>query len=247
MQVSSVFVHRATVGLLLAILTLALSGSLARAQDRPLGVEVRLVARALDSGAVEVGIEHRFGESWELVSPTRRMLAADAPADVWRVSSSVSVPIRQTHVRITTENRGAWTVARSAGEFVAQINQVRQSSRCGWMRLRLSDDGLALQTYSEDCTELDRDRRGGHREIPMSEGQQEVRVAARRLADGGIELGLQRRAESGWDDLQQPQDSIVPADLTVGVWHATSPLSLPPPPASVEADLRRGASIERVG
>ncbi len=40
MQVSSVFVHRATVGLLLAILTLVLSGSLARAQDPPLGVEV---------------------------------------------------------------------------------------------------------------------------------------------------------------------------------------------------------------
>ena len=246
MQVSGVVVRGAIFGLLLAVLALALSGSLARAQDAPVGVEVRLVARVLDSGAVEVGIEHRFGESWELVSPTRRMLATDAPADAWRVSSSVSVPIRQTHVRITTENRGAWTDARSAGEFVAQINQVRQSSRCGWLRLQLSDDGLALQTYSDDCTGL---TAIGAADIasPMGEARQELRVAARRLADGGIELGLQRRAEAGWDALQQPQDSIVPAELTVRVWHATSPLSLPPPPPSVEADLRRGASIERVG
>ena len=246
MQVSGVVVRGAIFGLLLAVLALALLGSLARAQDAPVGVEVRLVARVLDSGAVEVGIEHRFGESWELVSPTRRMLAADAPADAWRVSSSVSVPIRQTHVRITTENRGAWTVARSAGEFVAQIDQVRQRSHCGWLRLQLSDDRLSLQTSLDDCTGL---TTIGAADIanPMSEGRQELRVAARRLADGGIELGLQRRAETYWDALRQPEDSIVPADLTVGVWHATAPLSLPPPPASVEADLRRGASIERVG
>ncbi len=174
------------------------------------------------------------------------MLAADAPADAWRVSSALGVPIRQTQVRITTENRGVWTVTRSAGEFVAQINQVRQSSRCGWLRLQLSDDGLALQTYSDDCTGL---TAIGAADIasPMGEARQELRVAARRLADGGIELGLQRRAEAGWDALQQPQDSIVPADITVGVWYATLPLSLPPPPPSVEADLRRGASIERVG
>ena len=246
MQVSGVVVRGAIFGLLLAVLALALLGSLARAQDAPVGVEVRLVARVLDSGAVEVGIEHRFGESWELVSPTRRMLAADAPADAWRVRSSVSVPIRQTHVRITTENRGAWTVARSAGEFVAQIDQVRQRSHCGWLRLQLSDDRLSLQTSLDDCTGL---TTIGAADIanPMSEGRQELRVAARRLADGGIELGLQRRAETYWDALRQPEDSIVPADLTVGVWHATAPLSLPPPPASVEADLRRGASIERVG
>ncbi len=162
------------------------------------------------------------------------------------MSSAVGVPISPTHVRITIENRGAWTDARSAGEFVAQINQVRQCSRCGWLRLQLSDDRLELQTYSDDCTHL---TAIGATDIanPMSEGRQELRVAARRLAGGGIELGLQRRAESGWDALQQPEDSIVPADLTVGVWYATSPISLPPPPASVEADLRRGASIERVG
>ena len=203
MQVSGVAVRGAIFGLLLAVLALALSGSLARAQDAPVGVEVRLVARVLDSGAVGVGIEHRFGESWELVSPTRRMLAADAPADAWRVSSSVSVPIRQTQVRITTENRGAWTVARSAGEFVAQIDQVRQRSRCGWLRLQLSDDRLALQTSLDDCTGL---TTIGAADIanPMSEARQELRVAARRLADGVIELGLQRRAEAGWDDLQQP-------------------------------------------
>ena len=246
MQVSGVVVQRAIFGLLLAVLALALSGSLARAQDPPLGVEVRVVAQVQEGGAVEVGLEHRFGQDWTLVSPQRRILAADTPAGAWRVSSAVGVPIRQTQVRITTENRGAWTVARSAGEFVAQINQVRQSSRCGWLRLQLSDDGLALQTYSEDCTEL---TAIGAADIanPMSEGQQELRVAARRLADGGIELGLQRRAEAGWQVLEQPEGSILPADLAVGVWHATLPLSLPPPPPSVEADLRRGASIERVG
>ncbi len=246
MQVSSVFVHRATVGLLLAILTLALSGSLARAQDPPLGVEVRVVAQVLEGGAVEVGLEHRFGQDWTLVSPQRRILAADTPAGAWRVSSAVGVPIRQTQVRITTENRGAWTDTRSAGEFVAQINQVRQRSRCGWLRLQLSDDRISLQTNLDDCTGL---TAIGAAEIanPMSEGRQELRVAARRLADGGIEVGLQRRAEAGWDDLQHPQDAIAPSDLTVGVWYATARLSLPPPPASVEADLRRGASFERVG
>ena len=52
----------------------------------------------------------------------------------------------------------------------------------------------------------------------------EVRLSARQLEDGRVELGLQQRADGEWDARQRPEARFLPSDADVGVWHSSSPL-----------------------
>ena len=53
-------------------------------------LEVRVLAKRLDDGRVEVGVQQREGDGWgERLLPEARFLAADADTDVWRSSSAV--------------------------------------------------------------------------------------------------------------------------------------------------------------
>ncbi len=55
----------------------------------------------------------------------------------------------------------------------------------------------------------------------------ELRPAARRLADGRVELGLQqRRLDGAWGDTLLPRARTVPGDVAAGVWHRTGHLTL---------------------
>lgn len=55
----------------------------------------------------------------------------------------------------------------------------------------------------------------------------EVRVTARRLADGRIEFALQRRAPDGaWSGRLSPTQRYFPATATTGDWLSSSPLTL---------------------
>ena len=55
-------------------------------------LEVRVAAKRLDDGRVEVGVQQRDGDGWsERLLPEARFLAADAEVDVWRSSSPVAV------------------------------------------------------------------------------------------------------------------------------------------------------------
>ena len=56
----------------------------------------------------------------------------------------------------------------------------------------------------------------------------EVRIVARKLADGRIEFGLQPRAADGaWSDRQLPRVRFFPTTAGIGRWLASSPLTLP--------------------
>ena len=55
-----------------------------------------------------------------------------------------------------------------------------------------------------------------------------VRIVARRLADGRIEFGLQRRGPDGeWGERLLPRRRFFPVDATVGRWLSSSPVTLP--------------------
>ena len=73
-------------------------------------------------------------------------------------------------------------------------------------------------------------------------GAQVVRIAARRLSAGGVELGLQRLIGGRWEALRQPARPVL-TGLSRSAWRFTSVLELPPLPAYVFGELRRGASI----
>ncbi len=63
-------------------------------------LEVRVLAKRLDDGRVEVGVQQREGDGWgERLLPAARFLAADAEANVWRNSSPVAVdaPVGAAH------------------------------------------------------------------------------------------------------------------------------------------------------
>ncbi len=61
-------------------------------------------------------------------------------------------------------------------------------------------------------------------------GGGEVRIAARRLADGRVEFGLQQQnTDASWADRQLPSRRFFPATATVGRWLVSSPLTLGAP------------------
>ena len=56
----------------------------------------------------------------------------------------------------------------------------------------------------------------------------EVRITARRLADGRVEFGVQQRATSNdaWGQRQLPRARFFPTEATVGRWLNSSPLDV---------------------
>lgn len=60
-----------------------------------------------------------------------------------------------------------------------------------------------------------------------ADGDTEVRVAARRLADGRTEFALQeRQADGAWDDRRLPRARFFPANTGVERWLSSSPLTI---------------------
>ena len=72
----------------------------------------------------------------------------------------------------------------------------------------------------------------------------EVRVAARRLADGRTEFAAQQRLPDGaWDERQLPRARFFPAGTRVGRWLASSPLTVAAPDGRGEAEVRVAAQL----
>ncbi len=70
---------------------------------------------------------------------------------------------------------------------------------------------------------------------PLTVPVGEVRIVARKLANGRIEFGLQQRhSDNSWGDRQLPRVRFFPTTARVDRWLASSPISLsatqPPPP-----------------
>lgn len=57
-------------------------------------------------------------------------------------------------------------------------------------------------------------------------GDAEVRVNARRLADGRVEIALQQRDHDGWAERQLPAARFLAPDAEVGRWRSSSPISV---------------------
>ena len=71
--------------------------------------------------------------------------------------------------------------------------------------------------------------------VGTTHGVQELRIAARRHADGSVEVALQQRHPDGtWGDRILPALRFVPADVTTGRWLASSPVAEPAPPDEIE-------------
>ena len=67
----------------------------------------------------------------------------------------------------------------------------------------------------------------------------QVRIAARRLADGRIEFALQRqREDGGWGERQLPQVRYLPSEASVGRWLTSSPLTVTITQSGEPADSR---------
>ncbi len=62
--------------------------------------------------------------------------------------------------------------------------------------------------------------------ILASEGQDEVRVAARLLEDGRVEVAVQQHGVDGWGERQLPASRFLPADSPVGEWRTSSAVNL---------------------
>ena len=236
--------RRFVLAALFAAVAAVLTGSLIGAQAEALGVDVRLAAKMSPDGSVEVGLQHHYGGQWQTVLPDRRILAADTPVEVWHVSDAAGVPVRQAEVRIAPTN-ASWTWNDGPGQFRVQIDGRQYWTNCGALELQLSDDGLRLRTYDSNCEQVIEFGQNAL-SAPSGRGEQDVRVAARRLENGRIELGLQRHVDGAWQTLERSAASTLPTELP-GRWYVTTSLRLPPRLPDVTIDLRRGAEVVSTG
>ena len=140
----------------LAVLGTAMVSSVAVGQEAADGDEVRIVARKLASGGIEVGLQQRRSDdSWsDRQLPEARYVPSTAEIRDWLASSPLTLSI---------------AVA----------------------------------------------------------GDVEVRIVARKLANGRTETGLQQhRSDDSWSDRQLPEARYVPTTAEVGQWLASSPITL---------------------
>ena len=63
----------------------------------------------------------------------------------------------------------------------------------------------------------------------QSGGELEVRIAARRLADGRTEFALQQREGASWSDRILPSARFLPAEPPVGQWLVSTPIAIAAP------------------
>ena len=229
----------ALTALMAAALWVALPGSTVEAQATP-GAEIRLAARDFGNGSVSVGLQHRRAGTWRSVTPTRHILPASAGFNHWYTTSATEIAVVQASVEIGLRNR-AWTAVDGPDQFTVTIGGTRYIARCGRLNLKLQEDGLELRTGSRNCDEVIVVEPGGLAN-PTDVGMQVLRVAARRLPTGGIELGIQRLVGGQWEALRQPIRPVL-TGLSRSAWRFTSSLQLPTLPAHVFGDLRRGVSI----
>ena len=63
-----------------------------------------------------------------------------------------------------------------------------------------------------------------------SGGDAEVRLSARRIDDGRVEVALQQTRDDGaWGERALPEARYLPADAEAGVWHSSNPLTVASP------------------
>ena len=231
------------VGLLLALAAAtfenAVPFSQARAQEVH-GAEVRLAARDSGSGAVSVGLQYRVSGKWQFLAPTRNVLPATAGSDRWLVSSGLEIDVAQARAEIGIQNR-RWTTTSGPEQFAITLGDRRYLARCGILTLSLLSDGLELQTGTRNCEDIITVTPPELTD-PTGVGKQVVRIAARRLSSGSIELGLQRLVDGQWEVLRQPVRPVLFVRSS-STWRFTSAINLPRLAGDVSGELRRGVSI----
>lgn len=215
------------------------ANNVANAQEAG-GAEVRLGARALGGGSFTIVLQYRVDGSWRTVIPSRNVLSRSASADRWHTTSAIEVEVAQARAEIGVLNR-RWTDEAGPEQFTVMLGDARYRARCGRLILSLKDDGFEMQTGSRNCDDI---VTVAPPELanPTDVGAQVLRVAARRLSNGGIELGLLRLVDGRWEALRQPARAVL-SGLALNTWRYTSLLELPALPAQVFGELRRGASI----
>ncbi len=234
------FFRIATLIVLTAIGVLAIPTQ-SDAQPKPTGVEVRLAGRLHEDGRIEVALQYWSNGRWSRgIFPTRRYLPVDAGDDRWLTSAPVQVTIRQSIVRFGVEHP-RWDGANGPGDFELRVDGQRYRSNCGRLTLRLNKEKLALQTLDDSCV-VETDLAENRLSLPLGQGRQDVRVAARRSA-GGMELAVQHRADGGWSDRLIPNGASLPRNMTVDRWYYTFSVVLPAPLPAVSGPLHRDASL----
>lgn len=109
-------------------------------------------------------------------------------------------------------------VARNLAGGRVEVGFQQRASDGSWGGTRLPDARVAPATAPVG-------RWLASSPLPVADG--DVRIVARRLAAGRVEVGLQERGVDGsWGDRRLPRLRLVPSTAPAGRWLASSPLSL---------------------
>lgn len=74
-------------------------------------------------------------------------------------------------------------------------------------------------------------------------GEVEVRVHARHLEDGRVEVGVQQRNGNEWSDLHRPSSRFIPADAAVNRWYRSGSVTVSLPDAGSGAEIEEVADV----
>ena len=142
----------------IALLVVALAGTatllLVRAHTSEGDLEVRVIARWVGDGDVELGVQSRDAVEWSQVYlPERRFLTDDSPTNRWLASSVVELPISRTDVDIALRPNAH--IASEGAEFVVTVDGTTTFTNCGNLQLTvLGSSGLiAVETLDAACND----------------------------------------------------------------------------------------------
>ncbi len=196
-------------------------------------IEVRVTAQLLEDGGMEFAIqERREGEEWgERRLPQSRFLPGAAVVDRWLASSPLTASLPDAGADVVTIEVRVATRLLEDGRMEFAVQERREGEEWGERQLP------QLRFFPANA-EPDRWQASSPLDVSAAAvtSDLEVRVAALRLADGRTQFALQEREVEGeWGPRRLPRSRFFPAAAAVGLWLASSPVSVtlvvrdPPP------------------
>ena len=235
------YVHMARMFIIAALLLTALIGGgaalIIRAQSDDEAADLRLSARRLADGSVELGLQRRTEDGWSAhILPDGRFLSLDVPNDEWFNSAAfaLSEPGRAAESAAEPAADGAEPTAEAGQAVPAESEEAEPNDAA-------ASEQQEQPTAGEEQAEEETANEGRSEETAAQETGSEETAGGDRQTDGPVEApeSEERAAEESAAALPAPD---TPADRIIDAVNDARALriSTPPPPTYEVYRIRRG-------
>lgn len=219
-----------------------------RAQTDDAGAELRLSARRLDDGSVELGLQRRSADGWEArILPDGRFLSLDAPNNEWLNSAAFALAASDGGAAALSASLGASSGASSAADQAVPGEEAEQNAPVE--AVEAESDGSAAaaqpdQAADSDGEEAEAEAGGGG----DAEGESQGVEAEETSGDAAEPVGEEPAAASdAGGALEAPAAFDAPADLIIdAINDARAIRAAAPPPGYAVYLVRAGDTLSGI-